>query len=317
VPIYVTGPGTAIAYQTVTVKTRVDGEILQIAFKEGQNVKKGDLLVVIDPKPYAAALKQAEANLFRDKAALDVARLTVDRDRKLYAEDLIPKQQLDAQESTVAQCEGTVQADEAQVLVAKLNIEYTRITSPVNGRVGLQMIDVGNMVHPSDASGLAVLSQLTPIAVVFALPQQLLPSILSRLRQGHAIKIEAYTQDDQTKIGEGELLTVDNEIDPATSTAKFKGVLDNRQMLLWPNQSVNIRMLLETRRDAITIPSAAVLHGADGNFVCALTSDHKVSLRPIMVVQIVGKKALVGKGINSGDVLLSDCQTHSAEKNPA
>jgi membrane fusion protein, multidrug efflux system len=317
VPIFVTGPGTAMAYQTVTVKTRVDGEILKIAFKEGQNVKKGDLLLVIDPKPYEAALKQSEANLFRDKAALDVARLTLDRDRKLYAEDLIPKQQLDVQESTVAQCEGTVQADEAQTLVAKLNIEYTHIISPVDGRVGLQMVDVGNMVHASDANGLVVLSQLTPIAVVFALPQQLLPSILGRLRQGHAIKIEAYTQDDQTKLGEGELLTVDNEIDPATSTAKFKGVLDNRQMLLWPNQSINIRILLETRRGAITIPSAAVQHGVNGNFVCALTGDHKISLRLITVIQIIGKKALVGKGINSGDVLLTDCQAHSAEKNPA
>lgn len=243
-PLVLTGPGTVQAYNTVTVKSRIDGQILRVVFREGQDVKKGDLLVLIDPASYETALSQMQANLFRDENALQDARKILERDQKLYEANVIARQPLDTQKAAVGQLEGTVQADKAQVDAAKLNLAYTRVTSPVDGHVGLRLVDVGNMVRSSDSNGLVVITQLQPIAVLFALPEQSLPDVVQHMRDRKRLQVEVYTQDGQTKLATGDLLTVDNQIDATTNTAKLKAVFDNRNRRLWPNQSVEVRLLL-------------------------------------------------------------------------
>lgn len=307
VPVYLSGLGTVTAYNTVTVKSRVDGQVVQIAFREGQDVRKGDLLVVVDPRPFQAALNQAEANLFRDQATLKDAQVNLGRYKDLFAAKVISQQQLDAQAAMVGQLEGAVRADEAQVQNARLQLNYTRITSPVDGRVGLKQVDIGNIVRASDATGLIVVTQLQPIAVVFTLPSNSLPTVAERMHKGRMV-VDSYSQDDRTKLATGTLLTIDNQIDVTTGTARLKAIFDNKERLLWPNQFVNVRLLLETRKDSIVIPSAAVQRGPNGAFVYAVKQDKTVEIRPVTVAFSQGNETVVSQGINAGEVIVTDGQ---------
>ena len=305
-PVYLSGLGTVTAYNTVSVKSRVDGQIVQIAFTEGQPVKQGDLLIVIDPRPFQVAVEQTEAALARDQAQLKNAKIDYDRYQGLFKEGVIAQQQYDAQRALVGQLEGTVQADQAAIDNAKLNLTYTRITAPVSGRVGLRQVDIGNMVHASDTNSLVVLTQLQPIAVIFTLPQEVLPRVAQRM-QG-PLEVDAYSQDDTTKIATGRLLTIDNQIDPTTGTGKLKAVFENRDNALWPNQFVNARLLLETKKNATVIVAAAVQRGPQGTFAYVVKADNTVEVRPVKVAFTVGALSTIDSGVNPGETVVTDGQ---------
>jgi len=314
VPVFLTGLGSVEAFNTVTLRTRIDGQIMEIDFKEGQNVHKGDLLAVIDPRPYEVQLSQTEANLFKDQAALKDAKVNLERFTDLYNNGgVIAKQQLDTQASMVGQLEGSVLADQAQIDNAKLQLSYTRITAPVNGRVGLRLVDIGNIVHAADANGLLVLTQLQPIAAVFNLPEDNLPAVAQRMNRGSLIA-EAYSRDDQTKLATGVLQTIDNQIDLTTGTGKLKAVFQNNENALWPNQFVNIHLLLEVRKNNTVVPSAAIQRGPQGSYVFAVNPDKTVALRPVTVSYSANNFSSIAKGVAPGDMVVTDGQDKLQDK---
>lgn len=302
--------GTVTPLATVNVKTQISGQLQHIAFKEGQFVHAGDFLAQIDPRPYQSALEQAQGNLQRDQALLANARLDLKRYQDILAQGLIAKQQLDTQHSLVLQYEGTVATDEAQVSVAKLNLTYTHIVAPVSGRVGLRQVDVGNYVTAGDANGIVVVTQLQPVSVIFPMPEDNLPAIQQSLRGGAVLKVEAYDRANTTKLADGTLQSLDNQIDSTTGTIKMRAVFDNQDGALFANQFVNIRLLREVLKDQILIPVAAVQHGApngvNSTFVYLVGADSTVSVRPITLGAADGERVVAASGLKVGDVVVTE-----------
>jgi multidrug efflux system membrane fusion protein len=306
IEVYVEGLGNVTPRNLVTVKSRVDGQLMRLAFTEGQMVRRGELLAEIDPRPFEVQLAQAEGQLLRDEALLKNAQLDLNRYRTLLAQDSIAKQQFDTQEALVRQYEGAVKVDRGQVDSARLQLSYARITAPVSGRVGLRQVDPGNMIHASDSNGLVVLAQLQPITVVFSLPEDAVQRIMPRLSAGESLPVLAYDREKRNLLATGTLLTVDNQIDPATGTFKLKAEFANDDNRLFPNQFVNARMRLETRRQVLLVPSAAIQRGSQGTFVYVVKDDHTVSVRPVQTGPSQGEETLVEHGLASGERVVTD-----------
>jgi membrane fusion protein, multidrug efflux system len=266
-PIYLTELGTVTAYNTVTIKTRVDGQLIEVPVREGQKVTKGQLLAQIDPAPYAAAVAQAEGTLVKDEATAANAQAEATRYTALYQAGVVSKESQQSQVSGAGQAEGSIAADKAAIQAAKVNLAYTKITSPIDGVVGLRQVDPGNIVHASDATGLLLVTQLQPIAVIFTLPEDQLPQVQAVMKAGGTLAVEAYDRSNTTHVASGKLLTLDNQIDPTTGTVKAKAVFDNKDQALFPNQFVNVRLILQDRPNAIVVPAAALQTGAQGSFV--------------------------------------------------
>ena len=306
-PVYLTGLGSVQAFNTVSLKTRIDGQITEVNFQEGQDVKQGELLIQIDPRPYQVALEQAQANLQRDEAQLTNAKVQYERMKALYAGGVIAKQDLDTQEASFGQYEGTIAADKAAIDNAKLNLAYTRITSPINGRIGLRQVDIGNYVTAASGSSMVVITQMHPISIVFTLPEDQLQAVRERMQKG-TLQVDVYSRDDQTKRSTGKLLTIDNQIDPTTGTAKFKAVFENPDNSLWPNQFVNVHLLLETRKDAITAPVSAIQRGPQGTFVYLVDNNNTVQVRPVQLALTQGNTVVIASGLQAGERVVTDGQ---------
>ena len=305
-PITLDAIGTVTPLATVTVRTQINGYLTQIGFQEGQHVRKGDFLAEVDPRPYQAALDQAEGQLARDQALLRNAEVDLNRYRQLVAEDSIARQTLDTQESLVRQYRATIKVDQAQVDSARLNLGYCRIVSPVEGRVGLRQVDQGNYVQTSDANGIVVVTQLRPITVVFTIPEDNLQKVLARLRAGATLPVSAYDRAGTTLLATGTLATVDNQIDPTTGTVKLKAQFDNLDERLFPNQFVNVRLLVDTVQGATVIPSAAVQRGAKGTYVYVIAADATAASRPVTTGPSDGERVQVINGIEPGEQVVID-----------
>jgi multidrug efflux system membrane fusion protein len=306
VPVYLDGLGTVTAYNTVTVNSRVPGQIVQVNFKEGQNVHKGDLLIVIDPAPYKAALDQAKGQLVRDQAQLQDYKLELARYTSLYKQGVYSKEQLDAEQALYGQYVGTVQSDQAAVETAQVNLDYCYIRSPIDGRVGLRLVDPGNIVQTTATTGMLIITQMQPIAVDFSLPEDDLPTVLKKMRSSGGMLVDAYDRSFKQHLATGKLLTVDNEIDQTTGTAKFKAVFPNRRELLFPDQFVNIRLVIDRLHHATVMPAAALQHGPEGDFVFVVGPDQTVRTQPVEVKLTEGSTLIVGNGVQAGQIVVID-----------
>ncbi len=319
-PVYLEGLGTVTAFNTVTVKPRVDGQLISVNFKEGQLVQKGAVLAELDPRPFQVALDQAkgtlaqaQGTLAKDQAALRDAQANYVRDQELFKENIIAKQQLDTQLATADQSRGSIESDKAVIAAsqaaidsAQLNLTYTKITAPISGRIGLRLVDSGNMVHSADATGLAIITQLQPIAVLFNIPEDQLPPVLAKLHQNAKLPAEAFGRDGRNKIADGTLLTVDNQIDQTTGTSKLKAVFPNTDSALFPNQFVNVRLALDTRKDALIIPAVAIQRGPTGTFVYVVRDDNTVTVRAVKVGLTEDNNVSIDDGLQSGDKVVVD-----------
>jgi membrane fusion protein, multidrug efflux system len=305
-PVYLTGLGSVTAFNTVTVKTRVDGQIVKIYFTEGQFVKEGEPLVDIDPRPYQVQLEQAEAQLGRDESQLANANLDLARYKALLAQDAVPKQQFDTQQALVNQVGGAIKSDIAMINAAKLQLVYAHILSPISGRIGLRLVDQGNIVKATDATGLATITQLQPIAVIFNIEQSHLPQVMAKMRAGVTLPVYAMDKDQKAKLATGKLLTVDNQIDQTTGTLRFKAQFENEDLSLFPNQFVDARLLVDTKHNAVIAPAAAVQRSPQSTFVYVVKEDNTVDVRNITVGITEGDNVSVTDGLQAGERVVID-----------
>ncbi len=312
-PVYFNGIGTVTAFNTVTVRSRVDGQLTSVAFREGQFVHEGELLAQIDPRPFQVQLAQAQGQLAKDQALRRDAEVNLERFKLLFKEGVIPQQQLDTQAALVGQFDGAIASDQSQIDNAKLQLTYSRITAPISGRIGLRLVDAGNIVHASDTNGLLVITQLQPISVIFSLPQDQLPQVNAKLRSGVQLSVEAYDRDDTVKIASGKLQTIDNQIDLTTGTYKLKSIFTNADNALFPNQFVNVHLLVDTKRDLTIVPAAAIQRGPQGTYLYAVakdpaTKDAIAKIYPVTIAQTTGNSIGLSAGLNAGDVVVIDGQ---------
>lgn len=303
--IYLNGLGAVTAFYTVTLRSRVDGELVKVLFSEGEMVDKGKVLAEIDPRPFEVQLEQAEGQLNRDEATLKVAELDLKRYTTLRSTGTVTQQDLDAQLGLVAQSKGAVQVDRAQIANAKLQLDYCHIVAPISGRIGLRMVDPGNMVHANDLNGLASITQLQPIAVVFTIPQDEISRVQKKRNEDDELEVEAWDRDFNSKLATGRLLAIDNQVDPATGTLRLKAKFENADNMLFPNQFVNSRLLVDIRRDAVIVPSAAIQRGPETAFVYVVVED-AVELRPVVVGPSEGAETLIETGVATGEIVVTD-----------
>jgi membrane fusion protein, multidrug efflux system len=307
VPVYLNGLGNVSGFYTATVKSRVDGQLMKVNFNEGDLVKEGQVLIEIDPRPYQVQLEQAQGTLAHDQALLDDAKLDLARYITLLEQDAIPKQQLDTQKALVAQYEGSIKQDQANVDAARLNITYSHVTAPITGNVGLRLVDPGNIVHAADANGMIVITQLQPIQVQFTIPEDSLPAVLKKMRAGIHLPVDAYTRDNATKLATGEFQTVDNQIDNTTGTAKLKAVFKNEDFALFPQQFVNIRLKVDTLTQRLVVPGVAVQNGQQGTFVYVVDPEtSKIHLKTVQVGVTDQDIDEIVSGVSEGDQVVID-----------
>ena len=305
-PVTLTGLGTVTPLATVTVKTQINGYLTEVAFQEGRMVKKGDFLAQIDPRPYQVALEQAEGQLAKDQALLKNAQLDLQRYNTLVAQNSIATQTRDTQVSLVAQDQAAIKTDQAQVDAQKLNLVYAHIVSPVTGRVGLRQVDAGNYVQTSDPNGIVVVTQLQPISVIFTLPEDNLPAVMKQVHAGAALPVTAYDRTGTTELGKGRLETVDNQIDTTTGTVKLRAIFDNEQEILFPNQFVNVQLLVNTMKGVDIVPTAAIQHGAPGAFVYVVKPDQTAAVQKVKLGPGDGQQIAVLDGLQPGEKVVVD-----------
>jgi multidrug efflux system membrane fusion protein len=306
VNLYLDALGTVTPRNSVVVKSRVDGELMRLYFREGEMVKAGDLLAQIDPRAFEAQLAQAQGQLMRDQALLNNAQIDLERYKTLLAQDSIAKQQTDTQAALVQQYRGAIAVDKALVDTARLQVAYSRITAPISGRVGLRQVDPGNMISSADTNGIVSIAELQPITVLYTIPEDNLPTVLARMKLAKAVPVEAFDRSQTTQLASGTLLTIDNQIDPTTGTIKLRAEFKNKESTLYPNQFVNIRMLVNVDENAIVIPMPALQRGRNGDYVYVVNKDGTVSLRDVKIGHTSGETVVIENGLEPGEIVVVD-----------